>query len=254
MLSFICASNNRNIFDECLGPSLERQRNRDFELILVDTIEQKYASAAEALNYGASQASGEYLVFLHQDICIEDSDFIDHLLGFLSQSDFYIAGIAGAIAGKRSWRTATYTNIVHGADRHPAGRRLPGDKIFFAETLDECLFIIPRDVFAQRQLADFAPTWHLYAVEYSLWANTKSSNSVVVFPLKLWHRSAAASFNADYYDALHVLIRIYRRYTRMIHTPMGAWPTNPRMLDIKKAFRQVKPLRKIRAWVRRRMA
>ena len=254
MLSFICACNNREIFEENLGFSLERQKNRDFELILVDTVAHPYASAAEALNDGASKASGAYLVFLHQDVYFDDPDFIDRMLGFFAQSDFRIAGVAGSTAGRYNWRAATCTNIVHGANRRHVGKRLPEDRVSHAETLDECLFVIPREVFARRQLANFAPTWHLYAVEYCLWANTQASNGVAVLPLELWHRSAAASFNANYYDAARILIRNYRQHTRMIHTTMGAWPTNPLMFHIKKAFRQVKPLRKIRAWVRRRTA
>ena len=67
MISIICIYNNRNILDNYLLKSLERH-NTDYELILVDNTENKFTKAADALNYGAKNAKGEFLMFVHQDI------------------------------------------------------------------------------------------------------------------------------------------------------------------------------------------
>lgn len=63
MLSFICASNKPKVLKECVISSLEKQKDRDFELVVVDTTLKQYASAVEALNEGADRAKGDYFVF-----------------------------------------------------------------------------------------------------------------------------------------------------------------------------------------------
>lgn len=245
LFSFICPSNDRAVFDACTGASLAAQGNRDFELICVDTVAQRYASAAAALNAGAAQAQGDYLVFLHQDICFEDPNFVERLADWVRRCDFAVAGVAGADRGSSRWRTKSRTNIVQGADKHHSGRFIEGDGALPCQTLDECLFIIPRALFCTREFPEFFPTWHLYAVEYCLWALRENRGAVLALPLKLWHRSSGASFNLNYFDALSVLRRDYRRFTGMIYTTMGAWPTSALLFQAKKLYR-INKLRRAR--------
>ena len=53
MLSFVCVYNNRQILDEYLKKSLDKQNSQDYELMLIDNQENKYTSATTALNTGA---------------------------------------------------------------------------------------------------------------------------------------------------------------------------------------------------------
>lgn len=240
--SLICPCNDRALFDECVGASLQRQTLRDFELILVDTLAESYRSAAAALNAGAARARGEYLVFLHQDVCFDDAGFLCRLRDFALRGDFAIAGVAGAIRGKSRYRTKTRTNIVHGEPpRRPGRSEPPPDGAPFpCETLDECLFVIPSSRFRTRGMLEFMPTWHLYAVEYCLWAHANNAGAVLIFPLKLWHRSAANSLNANYFDAISALRRLYRRQFGVIYTTMAAWPTGALPFHLKRLYRLLK--------------
>lgn len=226
MLSFICASNKPNILKECVISSLEKQKDRDFELVVVDTNLKQYASAVEALNEGADRAKGDYFVFLHQDIQFEDEDFVSRLRGYIERGPFFVAGVAGAVPAKTKWRKRILTNIVNGDEKVNPGEPIPDDSIIRCNTVDECLFVIPRDVYARRPLTEYVPTWHLYAVEYCLWAEQSEPGSVKIFPLKLWHRSDGVSFDASYYTALNRIISVYKRQYKVLYTTMGAWPAN----------------------------
>ena len=64
-LSIICVYNNQEVLEACLLKGLEAQKNKDYELILLDNRSNQFSSAAKALNYGAKQAKSNYLVFSH---------------------------------------------------------------------------------------------------------------------------------------------------------------------------------------------
>lgn len=231
-LSFICPSNNPEMYSRCVLASLERQKNRDFELILVDTQKEQYSSAAAALNAGAARASGEYLVFLHHDIILEDENFIDQLLELISRGDFLIGGVAGAVKGKYPWRKQTVSNIVHGEKKVIPGKT-PTTRIIPLSTVDECFFVIPRRVFMERGFVEYMPGWHLYAVDYCMWAQAKGGEgAVVLLPARLWHLSIAKSMSADYYATLRAVRKAHRRD---MYTTMGAWPANRLLFEYRVA-------------------
>lgn len=219
MLSFICASNNKKLYNQCIVPSLKIQKNRDFEIIRVDTTAKHYSSAAAALNDGASRAKGDYFVFLHQDIVIDNENFIDELMKMIKRQPFYVAGVAGA---KQIGINRVHTNIIHSNNKIPAGT--PCEKIIPMETLDECLFIIPREIFERKGgFKEYAPSWHFYCVEMCLWANKQKKNSVLLFPLKLWHLSIGNPINKSYFETLRA---IQKEYPMKICTTCGNWPNN----------------------------
>lgn len=225
MLSFICASNNKKLYNQCIVPSLKIQKNRDFEIIRVDTAAKHYSSAAAALNDGASRAKGDYFVFLHHDIVIDNERFIDELIEMIKRQPFYVAGVAGA---KGIGVRAVHTNIVHNDDKIPAG--LPCKDIVPMETLDECLFIVPRKIFEKKGgFKEYAPTWHFYCVEMCLWANKQKKNSVLLFPLKLWHLSMGNPINKSYFQTLRA---IQKEYPMRICTTCGRWSQNRILLII----------------------
>lgn len=220
------------MYESCVAKSLERQQNRDFELILVDTVKERYSSAAAALNAGAARASGEYLVFLHHDIILEDEHFIDQLIDLISRQPFLIGGAAGAVKGKYPWRKQTVSNIVHGENKVVPGKT-PTTRIIPLSTVDECFFVIPRAVFAERGFVEYTPSWHLYAAEYCMWAQEKGGESaVILLPARLWHLSIAKSMSADYYATLRA---VRRAHHRDMYTTMGAWPSNRLLFEYRVA-------------------
>lgn len=232
--SLICPTNDRWKCEHWLLPSLAMQRFRDFEIVFVEATLGSFRSAAAALNAGAAKARGDYLVFLHNDVELIDENVLGSLSDELSGMDFIVAGAAGcrAVRGK-PWRKKTFTNLVHGEHKEHPGRSTPLAAAMPCETLDECFFVVPRTVWAKRGILEFFSSWHLYAVEYSLWANVQRQGSVVAVPVNIWHHSSGGSFDHSYYDTLRVLAKMYRKWYPVLHTPMGAWPTNLLFLNLR---------------------
>jgi len=65
-------------------------------LILIDNTQKKYKSAAEALNFGGKKAKGKYIMFIHQDIELEDNSWLENVEALLNKLNHLgIAGVAG---------------------------------------------------------------------------------------------------------------------------------------------------------------
>ena len=103
-ISIVCVYNNIRILQEVLSYSLKSQTFRDFELISIDNTQNDYQSAAEALNYGVTIASGDFIIFVHQDIMFYSTDAISTLWRSVNELDALdspvILGSAGAVISK----------------------------------------------------------------------------------------------------------------------------------------------------------
>ena len=219
MISIICVYNNTDILNKYLKRSLKDQTSQDYELILVDNTENRFTSAAGALNYGASKATGELLVFTHQDIYFRDTKWIKNIEDIINQLDNpAIVGVAG-----KTTDSLIRSNIKQGIDPVDV-TPYKIDKPQPATTLDECLFIIPKKVYKQHKLDEkTCPDWHLYAVDYVY--NTKQNGyNAYIIPTNLEHRSKGASMSESYYTTLPNLQKKYRQ-NKLIRTCMGDWFT-----------------------------
>ncbi|GAB6056377.1 glycosyltransferase [Methanobacterium movens] len=218
MISVICVYNNKKILDDYLLKSLDLQ-NVDYELILIKNTNQKFKSAAEALNYGGKKAEGNLLMFVHQDFELEiDSlELIDQYLNSLEN-----VGIAG-VAGK-------YNKQLVSKIRTGVPPELPGEIAFEkplkVQTLDECITIIPQSIFKKIQFDEITcDNWHLYATDYCL--SVKSwGYDVYVIPLEGYHVSPGYSFSGDlYYSTLKKLVKKHKGNYKWIYTTTGSWST-----------------------------
>ena len=226
MISIVCASNNRNILEEELKESLKKQTYKNYELIIVDTIEKKFESAAEALNYGANKAKGDYIIFSHHDIIMKKQNELENIIKKIeSIDDFGIVGIAGIDKNAN-----IIGNITNGIPEVPiSNNRI--NKITEVETVDEVMFVIKKDIFDKYKIITENKTWHLYAVEYSLLMKD-ISKPVLVIPSDIYHKSAGASMNKEYYKELKRLCKFYRKKMTVINTTMGIWHTNKLILSL----------------------
>ena len=217
-MSIICVYNNKDILEKYLIKSLDKQ-TEEYELILLDNRKNKFKSAASALNFGAKKAQGDYLVFAHQDICFSDENWIKNTI--IQLKDLDNVGIVG-VAGK------TVDSLVRGNIKQGLE---PVDVTPFkiskakkASTLDECLFIIPKDIYNKYSLnEDTCTDWHLYAVDYVY--NIKNHGlDAYIIPTTLEHRSKGASMSETYYTTLPKLQKKYLK-RGLIRTCMGDWFT-----------------------------
>lgn len=213
MFSIICACNDDNIYNKMLLPSLQKQSYKDYEVIKLDAKSLGFIGAAQTLNYGASIAKGDVLVFVHQDIEFIDEDFLDKLNGYCTEYDFGIVGVAGVIGDE------VYATVVQTRERSPAG--IIFEQVKEASSLDECLLIIKKESF--KGFTDYN-SWHFYGVEYSLRC-IRSHKKVLLFPLLTYHLSPGWSLNNSYWDTLKKVAKDFKDF-KVIPTTMGCYRNN----------------------------
>ena len=136
------------------------------------------------------------MCFLHQDTYFLKETSLENMCAWVlrlnKMETIGIIGVAGASMEKDSH---IYSSILQ---RSRAERY--GDTCVRSErkvqTLDECLFIIPKYKIMEcgfdRNLKEF----HLYYVEHCLRMN-KYKESCVVIPVKIWHISSGSHFRLD---------------------------------------------------------
>ena len=89
MISVVCVYNNEDTLKLALLRSLEGQSAK-FELILLDNRDGRYKSAAQALNDCGRKSSGDFIMFVHQDMWLAASTWLqdaeDLVLGVLNDA------------------------------------------------------------------------------------------------------------------------------------------------------------------------
>ena len=116
-LALICCYNNEKQLNELLLDSYNEQ-DVECEKIFIDNSNNKFSSAAKALNYGASNSKKNYYIFLHQDIKFLDSNSLKNIYEELKKCD----GILG-VAGVKENEKKVFTSILHGKNKEIAGKR-----------------------------------------------------------------------------------------------------------------------------------
>ncbi|MGD0950822.1 MAG: glycosyltransferase [Methanotrichaceae archaeon] len=221
MISVVCVYNNRQILEEYLLESL-RSQTVDYELMLVDNTTGTFSSAAKALNYGGANAVGKYLMFVHQDVKLLSSTWLEDVEMILES--LHNIGVAG-IAGVSEQLKGISSNLKEG-DPPMKTCHLPLEKPLEVQTLDECLIIIPKIIFDEHILdEEVCDDWHLYAVDYCL-SIKQLGYRVFVLPNLAHHRSAAYSMSSSYYSTLKKVLKKHKDHYPMIYTTMGSWNTS----------------------------
>jgi hypothetical protein len=243
MISVICVYNDELIFQDYLLRSLAAQKS-DFELVAIDNTKNQFKSAAEALNWGANQATAEYLMFVHQDIRLGSDSWFDGIEALLeSLPHLGIAGVAGVRENGATFKER-FKNFPH---QKPIGRNaithgpqnkqwgLPIQQSEPVQTLDECLVIIPKSVFSVVQFDEATCSdWHLYAVDYCLSVKTHGF-CVYVIPKYVHHRSTGVekslvqvlvsfgTFSQEYYSTLKRVLNKHKHQFEWVYTSCGSW-------------------------------
>ena len=221
MLSIICSSNNKEILNNYLLKSLGKQSYKDYELIIIDTLNNNYDCSIAAFNDGIAKSKGDLLMFVHHDVEFIDKDSLKNIMDEINKlDDFGIVGVAGTIYE----RNHIVSNITQG-DKH---EYVTDDKIDSPRevfTLDEVLFVIKKSVINEIPFNINNNTWHLYAVEYSLLMHD-NGKGVYVIPANIHHASPGLSLNDSYFEYLPNILKKYRKKYKSINTTVGCWYTN----------------------------
>lgn len=238
MISIVCVYNNEEIFKNYILKSL-RNQDSEFELIKINNTKGNFKSAAEALNYGAENAKGKYIMFVHQDVdlsskewLIEAENWLDSIpnLGIAGVAAMSEVGSSNQERGRNVITNGNPPNIWHGGN--PIKEPEP------VQTLDECLIIIPKHVFNILQFDEkTCDDWHLYATDYCLSIKRYEYDAFVI-PMFIHHRSAGASFSEKYYITLKKVMKKHEKSHKWIYTTMGDWNTYL-PLNLQKLYRRM---------------
>lgn len=202
MISIVCVYNDEILLKDYLLKSLNHQ-NVEYELILVDNMDGKFKSAAEALNYGGSQATCDFIMFVHQDMDLSSKTWLYDAEKILKSLDN--CGIAG-VSGCSKEKVWAVTNIKDGIPPEYVSPERIHDPVK-VQTLDECLVVIPQHIFQILKFDEVVcDDWHLYAADYCLSVH-KLGYDVYAIPLYAYHRSRAFSLSEGYYTTLKKLLK-----------------------------------------------
>ncbi len=233
MISVICVYNNKAVLKDMLDASVEKQSLKDFEKVFIDNTNNQFTGAAAALNFAASVAKGDILVFAHQDVEFCDDNSFEKIQKFCNESDFGIVGVAGVILHDKN----VYSSVVTDKDRQRVG--VLSDTVKKVDCIDECLMIIKKQNF--EGFSDFGKTWHFYAVEYSL-RMAEQAKDILLLPIEIYHLSPGWSLNKTYWTTLKQVAKRFKSH-KIIPTTLGQYHNNC-LLPIEIFLRKI--LRKIR--------
>lgn len=199
--------------------SLETQKGVEYTLLGVDNSQNRYTGARQAFNDQKNRVETEYVAFMHQDILFSDENALADIVAWAQkQENLGIAGVAGCPEGKQ-WKLLS--SIVHGPDAASAGEKI--DTPQPVQTVDECLFIMPTEVFRKYPFSE-KTGWHMYAVEQCL-NLIKAGYRNYVVPARLWHLSNGNSLDHTYLDTLEELLGEFAGDTDYLNTTVKQWKT-----------------------------
>jgi GT2 family glycosyltransferase len=226
MFTIITVYNKEQVVKKHLLSSLKKQ-SAEYELILLDNSQNKYLSAAEALNSGFNQAKkqNKYLMFVHQDVEFPTIDWLSKTENYLDNiSDLGIAGVAGMVDYGETNEQRGRGLVKEGEKLIPWHWSKQIEKPEKVQTIDECVIIIPRSVFEQQKFdEEVCDHWHLYAVDYCL-SVKKISLSAYVIPQIVYHYSGGIA-DKNYYRCLKKVLKKHKTQYPRIYTTCGDFST-----------------------------
>lgn len=221
MISIVCVYNDKNVLGKWLLAGLKNQ-SVPYQLILLDNTANQYPSSASALNFGGSQATGKYIMFIHQDVQLTSVDWLINVEQYLD--GLKVLGAAG-VAGC-SKENHGLANVIHGVPPMQAGLKTTRSEE--VQTLDGCLFITPTEVFLQTNFDEkVCVSWYLYATDYCLDLGRKNYK-IYVIPHEIYHLSKGehARQTKGFQDTVTKILEKHREEVDCIYTTTGIWPTN----------------------------
>ncbi|KKN13928.1 hypothetical protein LCGC14_1001340 [marine sediment metagenome] len=227
MFSIICIYTNKELMSSCLLNSINKQNYKNYELILIDNSNNKFPSASKALNWAAKRAKGDYLLFIHQDVDLIEPNSLEKISFYLKHlNKIGIIGVVGVLIGKKNRSLRQFNQIEHGIPRVKTWGRIINKPVLI-DCVDECLFIIPKDIFDLYPFDDqVIDGWDLYSVDYC-YTIKKYNLNVYVLPIKIYHVSdGLKNFRfIKYFITLSKIIKKHHDSYKVISTTIGDWDT-----------------------------
>lgn len=238
MFSIICIYNNPDILKSWLAPELCSQK-ANHEKFFIDNTNNRFTSAAETFNKAIALTHGEYIMFIHQDVRFEDENWLERAESYIKKlPDAGVVGVAGLSETGKNPSERGRNFIKWGNPPEEWGWSNAIQSPAEVQTLDECLFIVPKQVFSLLDFDNYTcDNWHLYAVDLCLAAKRLGFKNYVL-PLSIWHKGTfnrivgliptllnGGHLPKSYYRTLKKLLTKYRKDFDWIYTTCGDWNT-----------------------------
>lgn len=212
-ISVICVYNNETQLNSQLLASLSNQ-TAAYEFVPIDNTAGRFASAAAALNHGASVAKGDILVFSHQDIFLKTEHELGELADRIGQCE---TGTVIGTQGVKEPSRVYFENLTAGEEYDARIQNKYEKGLYEVSCVDEGLFGMTRATWQQHPFDEIlCDSWHLYAVEACLWARAHGHH-VYVYPAQIHHFSWGR-ITRGYMGGLVRLADQYRSSHRYIWT------------------------------------
>lgn len=230
MITIVCCYNDKEMLYSMLLQSLQKQLGV-FNIIEINAYNFNFKSAANAYNevlkcpkkYGFDEIS-EYLLFVHQDIYLEDCEFllkIEKKLKSLPQSILGLAGITKE--GK------VYSNLKYRNTNQFITNRQLSDQLE-VESVDECCFALSKQLWENVRFDEtVCYHWHLYAVEFCYNAKKLFGSKSYILPYSCFHKySSDNGLETDSYflNTMWKLIKKHKNHFNKIFAPCYIVSTN----------------------------
>jgi O-antigen/teichoic acid export membrane protein len=212
-VSIVCVANDPAVREHCLDRSIAALRHEapETEYVPIDNTGSKYDSAGAALNEGARRARHDYVVFVHQDVFLHSLRALEESAGALANDPSI--GILGAYGS-----TETGHAVGQIRDRVLLLGEPPSEPSD-VESLDEVLFMIPRERVLREPLSEDAElAWHAYAVDYGLRMRAQGMK-VLATNIPLTHNSLTV--NLARLDVAHRAVAKRHPWALPVHTTCG---------------------------------
>lgn len=212
--SIIIVYNDKEKLEEASRYIAEQTISSEIELIALDNRDGRFSSAAQALNYGASSAQAEILIFMHQDVYLFDNEAVSKYCYYLTNHRDTIAGIAGR--GKSDF--AVYGDILEGEEQ--IQRLTPTNgKAIEVISLDECFFGMHRSLWEKIRFDETTcDDWHYYAVDIC-YENTLRGGKNVVYSMRVLHKSLGMANPNSFFACTKKMVKKYRGKAERIVSP-----------------------------------
>jgi hypothetical protein len=252
MISVISVMNNEVIARDFLLKGLSRQ-NSKYELLLVDNRKSTYKSASEAYNHTGTKATGDYLMFVHQDAFLLSKTLLRDAEDWLSTlSRVGVAGVVGVTKPKfaSQFEICARNYLLHKIDKEylwfqrygrgnvffgSEGKLVPWlgrfiSDIELVQTVDDFVLLIPASVFESVKFDEVVcDYWHFYGVDFSLTAS-RCGYKVCVLPLPVLHQSLG-NISKFFPDNLRKMIKKHQQ-EKILNTTYGIFPTKRELMEL----------------------
>lgn len=236
MISVVSVFNHQEKLEHCLAKSLSSQ-TVPYEFIPVDNRNGQFKNAASALNFGASKAKGQWILFVHQDVHLLWPDWLEKAEGILKQlNPKGWSGIVGrTLSGK-------YAGVLRDRD----GVYVFDEPFGFpveVQTLDELLLIHRSEGENFHYFDESLPSWHAYGIDACCTAIERGFSNYVL-PLPVWHDSDSIN-RSGLEDCREYVWRKHSQHFKQIYTTVGVLPSP---YGWSKSYKVSRLFRKMHEW------